>query len=359
MVGIDPDGHWRCLSNGIDVYEWINRGCEYDFSYYDALNLKDNPIKKWSANFNQLKIVCENKKVRLTGPVAGGWFKIAIDEKLIQIKFHAAKEMWENYQKIFDFEKLKLEIIPSVVRDEMIYRWTTYHKMQKLSSISDYDGISFEKAIHDLFDLRGYKCQLTKKSGDYGVDVIAIKNGESIGIQVKHYSKPVGVGAVQEVASGALFYRTSQAMVITNSTFTNNAVTLASKLNVTLIDWPELAKIWLQAYPVQNIPKLNEKLYEINQDKITNVLGEPMTRGEIDILARLKIVRSKNLNIGIWMRDVSSYSTNSAKYHQLAVKLGYLSSSEIRNAQSNTNSLGQVSTWRNDYGVIGGYFYFS
>jgi predicted RecB family endonuclease len=322
------------------------------------LNLIDNPIKKWNANFDQLRILCTNKKVKLTGAVAGGWFKIAIDEKLIQIKFYDAKKMWENYQRIYDFEKLKLEIIPSVLRDEMIYRWTTYHKMKKLSSISEYDGISFEKAIHDLFELRGYKCQLTKKSGDYGVDVIATKNGESIGIQVKHYNNPVGVKAVQEVASGARFYRTSRAMVITNSTYTNNAVTLASSLNVTLIDWPELAKIWLQAYPVQDIPDLNENLYEINQIKITDLLGKPMTRGDLDILARLKVVRSKNLNMTIWIRDVNKYTShNAGRFHEMAVKLGYATHSEIKNAQSDNYSSDNVSTWRNDHGLIGGYFY--
>jgi HJR/Mrr/RecB family endonuclease len=358
MVGIDSGGHWRYLTNGVDVYEWINTGCHYHFSFYDALKLIENPIRKWSANVDQLGAICASKKVKLTGAVAGGWFKEAIEEESIKRQFHLVKEMWEKYQKILDFERLKSEMIPTVVSDEMLYRWTTYHKMQKLSSISDYDGISFEKAIHDLFELRGYKCQLTKKSGDYGVDVIATKNGESIGIQVKHYSNPVGVKAVQEVSSGARFYRTNRAMVITNSTYTTNAVTLASRLNVTLIDWPELAKIWLQVYPVQDIPDFNEKQYEINQVKITDLLGKPMMRGEVDLLAKLKVVRSKNLNMAVWIRDVSKYtSRNPTKYHKLAVQLGYASSSDIKNAQSDSYSSDHISTWTNEYGLIGGYIY--
>jgi hypothetical protein len=76
------------------------------------------------------------------------------------------------------------------------------------------------------------KC--TKASGDYGVDVLASKGRNRYAIQCKLYSNPVGLGAVQEVAAGMKHYGCNVGMVITNNTFTSQAIRLAHENGIVL-----------------------------------------------------------------------------------------------------------------------------
>jgi restriction endonuclease Mrr len=105
------------------------------------------------------------------------------------------------------------------------------------------NGYEFENYIAGLLERNGYGVKITPKSGDYGVDVIAEKNTKRYAIQCKLHSKPVGVKAVQEVASGRDFYNCDTAIVATSNTFTPNAETLAQKTNVVLWDRQTIIRI--------------------------------------------------------------------------------------------------------------------
>ena len=98
------------------------------------------------------------------------------------------------------------------------------------------DGKEFEQYIATLFTKMGYVTEITKHSGDQGIDVIAKKGNKSIGIQAKCYSGTVGNSAVQEVASGKAYYKVDKVMVITNNEFTPAAKELAQANNVVLWD---------------------------------------------------------------------------------------------------------------------------
>ena len=89
-----------------------------------------------------------------------------------------------------------------------------------------------------LMKSMGYKnVKVTQASGDFGADVLAFNTkGEYVCIQCKHYIKPVGIKAVQEIYSAKQYYKCQKAMVITNSTFTQAAIDLANKTGVDL--WP-------------------------------------------------------------------------------------------------------------------------
>ncbi len=79
--------------------------------------------------------------------------------------------------------------------------------------------------------------EVTQGSGDYGVDIIAKKDGERYAVQCKYYSSPVGIKAVQEVYAGMNYYHCTKAIVMTNSTFTDAAKELAKSNGVIL--WPK------------------------------------------------------------------------------------------------------------------------
>lgn len=58
-------------------------------------------------------------------------------------------------------------------------------------------GAQFEWFISYLFSKLGYSTEITKASGDQGIDVIARKENAVVAIQAKCYSKPVGNHAIR------------------------------------------------------------------------------------------------------------------------------------------------------------------
>lgn len=98
------------------------------------------------------------------------------------------------------------------------------------------DGHEYEYVAAQYLRNHGYKfVEVTKASGDYGIDVIAHKGTHKYAVQCKYYSHPVGVEAVQEAVAGKAMYDCDRAMVITNSTYTRAAKNLADKNNVLLL----------------------------------------------------------------------------------------------------------------------------
>ena len=105
-------------------------------------------------------------------------------------------------------------------------------------------GIEFERYVYEILKRIGYKhIQLTKKSGDYGIDILASYKGVRYAFQCKYYSKPVGVSAIQQAYSGCEYYGYDEAVVVTNQTFTRQAHDLALKNGVILWDGDKLMKM--------------------------------------------------------------------------------------------------------------------
>ena len=77
---------------------------------------------------------------------------------------------------------------------------------------------------------------MTKGSGDYGVDILAEKDGITYAIQCKRYTGPVGVAAVQQAYAGRDYYDRMVGAVLTNQYFTAPAVEAARKLKILLWD---------------------------------------------------------------------------------------------------------------------------
>ena len=68
------------------------------------------------------------------------------------------------------------------------------------------DGHEYEYACAQYLKRNGFtKVQVTKASGDQGIDIIATKE-KKYGIQCKYYSGAVGNKAVQEAYAGSKFY---------------------------------------------------------------------------------------------------------------------------------------------------------
>lgn len=116
------------------------------------------------------------------------------------------------------------------------------------SGIYDIDnmkGEEFEEYLKLLYQKLGYNVSTTPRSGDFGADLVLKKDEKKIVVQVKRYSKSVGIKAVQEIIPAIRHYNASDAWVITNSTFTSPAIQLAKTNNVLLIDRDMLIQVIL------------------------------------------------------------------------------------------------------------------
>jgi len=96
-------------------------------------------------------------------------------------------------------------------------------------------GIPFEKFLAQIFSVLGYTVEITKSSGDDGVDLVVTGPGRRIAVQAKGYEGRVGKSPVQEVYTGMRTYQCTECVAVTNSTFTRGAIRLAKTVNCRLI----------------------------------------------------------------------------------------------------------------------------
>ncbi len=107
----------------------------------------------------------------------------------------------------------------------------------RLRELDEMEGLDFEYYCADLLAARGFiDVEVTKGSGDYGIDILAEKEGVTYAIQCKRYSAPVGVRAVQEAYAGRDFYDRMVGCILTNQYFTQPAVEAAARLKILLWD---------------------------------------------------------------------------------------------------------------------------
>lgn len=123
-----------------------------------------------------------------------------------------------------------------------VFKYLSFKKID-LDEIDKMDGFDFEAYITNVYKALGYNACKTPDSGDFGADVIAKKGNEVIAIQCKRYNSPVGIKAVQEVVGSLKYYNATKGVVITNSTFTFAAFTLAKVNDIQLIDRTDLEKM--------------------------------------------------------------------------------------------------------------------
>ncbi len=104
-------------------------------------------------------------------------------------------------------------------------------------TIDEMEGHDFELFCAQLLERQGYiDVEVTRGSGDFGVDILAEKDGVTYAVQCKRYQGPVGVDAVLRTYAGRDYYDRMVGAVMTNQYFTSPAVEAAKKLKILLWD---------------------------------------------------------------------------------------------------------------------------
>lgn len=141
----------------------------------------------------------------------------------ITLLFGICKLIW----KIFEKKKVK-----------------KYIKNISIEKLDMLDGYGLEDFLYMYFSSMGLKVEKTKKSRDYGADLIIMYKGKKIVIQCKlYYNHSVGNSAIQEIATAKNYYLADKGVVITNSFFTPSAINLSKCTNISLIDREYLANL--------------------------------------------------------------------------------------------------------------------
>lgn len=112
-----------------------------------------------------------------------------------------------------------------------------FRKNARTHALDNMEGLEFEYYCADLLAANGFiEVEVTKSSGDYGIDILAEKDGVTYAIQCKRYTGLVGVKAVQEAYAGRDFYDRMVGAVMTNQYFTKPAAEAARKLKILMWD---------------------------------------------------------------------------------------------------------------------------
>ncbi|MDN3956213.1 restriction endonuclease [Sporolactobacillus laevolacticus] len=155
---------------------------------------------------------------------------------MMKIELLESTDFYKNYDYIvrevaYITEQIKLQRM----KQELLNS-SSLDKMVLIEEVDLMSGIEFENLIGKILKKLGYSVEVTKTSGDQGIDVIAEKNGRKIGIQSKCYSNTVGNKAIQEVVAGLNYYQLDKGLVVTNNYFTDSAKELANANNIILWD---------------------------------------------------------------------------------------------------------------------------
>jgi hypothetical protein len=150
--------------------------------------------------------------------------------------------------------KLNLEII---TEKDAVEALTTYGVnvstggvSQASANLQNLTGIQFEQLITSFLARQGFRAQMTKASGDGGIDIVAVLDKPLVGgkclIQCKRFAANALIGAaVVREFYGAVSadQKVVKGILITTSGFTEQARTFAEEVGIELIDMELLSRL--------------------------------------------------------------------------------------------------------------------
>lgn len=183
-------------------------------------------------------------------------------------------------------------VIVGIIVLVLLAAWIWYMRQNSNDDqiFDDMEGVEFENYCAELLEAKGFEnVETTPPSHDYGIDIIADRDGISYAIQCKCYSDSIGIRAIQEAYAGKDYYGSMVAVVMTNQNFTKSATEFAKKLNVILWDGEyvlnlihevalpekktmmELLGNIIRKSPEQNTEKKSKKVKRIKKEEFDDI----------------------------------------------------------------------------------------
>lgn len=159
-----------------------------------------------------------------------------------------------NYDEKKEFENLNeedrilLEEIKSLERFEKdLFQWNNYNLETGYEYWNNLKGVALELAVSDLLERFGWSTEVTKKSGDGGIDLIIKKNGREILVQCKGHALNIGVGPIRD-AAGVKSLHKKDFIVVGPSGFSKGAREFAEQSDIDLWDTQKLINVAKNGY---------------------------------------------------------------------------------------------------------------
>ena len=197
--------------------KWLQKVRKDDYG-----NVDDRAWLKEKAYFHDKTIV--SKLIEIYG-----------DEKLISVDLDDTQIQGRFHEHTFSVDEL-------IERE--VFEYSRNHPAEMLNVDLDLlTPLAFEAYCAQILNENGWSANVTRGSGDQGIDIIGEKDGYKVVFQVKKYSSPVGNKAVQEAIAGKAFAAADLAYVVSNASFTPSAIALANTSEVGLLHYSELANL--------------------------------------------------------------------------------------------------------------------
>lgn len=125
--------------------------------------------------------------------------------------------------------------------------YQAYLEKKKRDFWLNMDGYRFEIEVAKLYEKLGYKAKVTSKSADGGIDIILQKGDETIAVQCKHHSKPVGPNDVRALQGVTLANGYSYGIFVSLNGFTttvpNEIRNTSDRVRIELVSLPQILQM--------------------------------------------------------------------------------------------------------------------
>jgi restriction system protein len=170
--------------------------------------------------------------------------KYSFESGLLIIILGFGFAIYNGSQSIITIYSILIAIVVIILVAHLIYKKYRYDQLSK-TGIFDIDtmiGSDFEERLMVMFKHLGYNVKHVGKTADAGVDLIIEKDGKKTAIQAKRYQSNVGEAAVQQVHTGKHFYHCDDAIIVSNSNYTEMARKVAKETDIKLWSRNDLIK---------------------------------------------------------------------------------------------------------------------
>lgn len=142
-----------------------------------------------------------------------------------------------------------------------------------ITEIDKMSGSTFERYLEQFFKRQGWQVKRTGGQGDYGADLILTSANKKVVVQAKRWQKNVGYEAIQQAYTSKDVYKCDEAWVVTNSSFTEQALDGAKRLNV---------KLWDREILIEQMAKVNAAV-SLKSETMPSTVAKPPIEAHMPI----------------------------------------------------------------------------
>ena len=113
----------------------------------------------------------------------------------------------------------------------------------------------YEHIVAEHFENMGFKTKVSQYSNDYGVDVFATKGKAKIAIQAKMFgnsTRPINRQMIMELHGAKDYFDCTKAVMATNGRIIDNALEVANKLKIEILEIQAIKTNFKRKTPKQN-----------------------------------------------------------------------------------------------------------